>query len=69
MIENLPLLAPDTARGARTLSRCHKRLAARRRRTCPASPRVLAAERLFVAAVCVAYLITMVGNLLEIVAP
>jgi hypothetical protein len=71
MTENLPLLTPDTARGARTKSRCHERLAARRRRlearSRPPHRRVtLSVERLLLASLCVAYLVSMAGNVLSI---
>jgi hypothetical protein len=80
MIENLPLLTPDTSRGAKTIARCHHRLAARRRRRVERdktkiekrnrqpSPRALGAERLLVTGFCVAYLIAMAGDLLAIAA-
>jgi hypothetical protein len=70
MIETLPLLTPDAARGARTRARCHDVLAARRRRieaqNRPPSPPALAAERLLVAGLCAIYLISMAGNVLRI---
>ena len=72
MIENLPLLTPDASRRAKTIARCHNRLAARRRkieaRSRPSSARTLAAERLLAAGFCVAYLIAMAGDLLAIAA-
>ena len=73
MIENLPLLTPDASRSAKTIARCHDRLAARRRKIearnraaerCEA----LGAERLLVAGFCVAYLVAMAGDLLAIAA-
>ena len=71
MIDNLPLLTPDSSRGARTISRCHDRLAARRRkleaRDRAPNPRALGAERLLVTGFCVVYLIAMAGDLLAIV--
>jgi hypothetical protein len=72
MIENLPLLTPDASRTARTIARCHDRLAARRRKTearhrAP-NPKGFGAERLLVAGFCVAYLIAMAGDLLAIAA-
>jgi len=70
MIENLPLLTPDASRSAKTVARCHDRLAARRRKTEARSrasnPRALGAERLLVAGFCVAYLIVMAGDLLAL---
>jgi hypothetical protein len=72
MIENLPLVTPDASRGARTIARCHDRLAARRRkievRHRAPNPRAPGAERLLVACFCVAYLIAMAGDLLAIAA-
>ena len=72
MIENLPLVTPDASRSARTIARCHDRLAARRRRVevrdRPPNPRALGAERLLVAGFCAAYLIAMAGDLLAIAA-
>ncbi len=61
MIDNLPLLTPDAARGARTVSRCRETLA-RPRRTLeaqrqPPDRHVLAVERALVASACVVYLI------------
>ena len=71
MIENLPLLTPDASHGARTLARCKKRLAARRRkieaRTRP-NRRAIGVERLVMAGFCVAYLIAMAVDLLAIAA-
>ena len=73
MIENLPLLAPDSSRGARTMARCHDKLAAQRRRiearNRPARPRGAAVERLLLAGLCVVYLISMAGNLLSLSGP
>jgi hypothetical protein len=71
LIENLPILTPDAARGARTMSRCHERLAARRHKVESLnrpSPRRAAAtvERLLLASACVAYLVSMAGNVLWI---
>ena len=60
MIENLPLITPDAARGARTVTRCREGLA-RRRRALEAQQqpklKVLAVERTLVAGACVLYLI------------
>ena len=61
MIENLPLLTPNAARGARTVTRCREELA-RRRRALDAQQqqpklKVLAVERTLVAGACVLYLI------------
>ena len=70
MIENLPLLTPDASRRERTIARCHERLAVRRRkieaRNRRSGARVLGAERLLAAGLCVAYLIAMAGDLLTI---
>ena len=53
MIETLPLLTSDASRSAKTIARCHDRLAARRRkieaRNRPSGARALGAERLLVA--------------------
>lgn len=72
MIENLPLLTPDASLSAKTIARCHDRLAVRRRkiegRGRPSGARVLGAERLLVTGFCVAYLIAMAGDLLAIAA-
>lgn len=71
MIENLPLLTPDTARSEVTLARCHDRLAARRRKIearTRAPGRRARTERLLVAGLCVAYLIAMAGDLLTVAA-
>ncbi len=72
MIETLSLLTSDASRSAKTIARCHDRLAARRRkieaRNRPSGARVLSAERLLVAGFCVAYLIAMAGDLLAIAA-
>lgn len=61
MIENLPLLTPNAARGARTVTRCREELA-RRRRALDAQQqqpklKVLAVERTLVAGACAVYLI------------
>jgi hypothetical protein len=70
MIENLPLLTPDASRNAKTIARCHVRLAARRRKleARASKPRFLGTERLLVAGFCVAYLIVMAGDLVAIAA-
>ena len=72
MIENLPLLTPDASRSAKTMARCHTRLAARRRRiearNRPAGQKGAAAERLLMAGFCVVYLLAMAGDLLAIAA-
>ena len=71
MIESLPLLTPDALRRAKTIARCHDRLAARRRKIETRhrrGARALGAERLLVAGFCVAYLIAMAGDLLAIAA-
>ena len=71
MIENLPLLSPDASRRAKTIARCHDRLAARRlkilARHRPPGARARA-ERLLVAGFCVVYLIAMAGDLLAVAA-
>lgn len=71
MIENLPLLAPDAARGARIMARCHHKLAAQRRRiearNRPARPKEAAVERLLLAGLCVVYLLSMAGNVLALI--
>ena len=72
MIENLPLLTPDASRRAKTIARCHDRLAARRRnieaRSRQSGARAVAAERLVVVAFCFAYLMAMAGDLLALAA-
>ena len=73
MIDDLPFLAPDAARGARTKARCHHRLATRRHRTESrterANPKTVVAERLLFAGVCVGYLVAMAGNVLRLFGP
>jgi hypothetical protein len=72
VIENLPLLTSDAARTAATMARCHATLAARRRRIETRNrpnPKVIAAERLFVAGLCLAYLISMAGNVFRVIGP
>jgi hypothetical protein len=64
MIETLPLLTPEARRGARTIARCHQRLARRRRHVegttrRAAHARYLAFERALVGAFCVIYLTGM----------
>ena len=69
MIESLVTLAPDAARTSKTALRCHQVLAARRRtRARSRQPRAAAAAaaRFVAAGVCLAYLISMAGNLLTI---
>jgi len=72
MIETLPLLTSDASRRAKTIARCHDRLAAQRRkveaRNRASGARALGAERLLAAGFCVAYLIAMAGDLLAIAA-
>ena len=71
MIEKLPVLAPDATRAAHTVSRCHERLAVRRRkiesrnRRLPGRARV---ERLLLVSACAAYLVAMAFNVLWIAA-
>lgn len=72
MIEKLPVLAPDATRGARTISRCHERLAGRRRKVelrnrAPHRRAVFTVEHLL-ASVCAAYLVAMAVNVLSIAA-
>jgi hypothetical protein len=68
MTEYLPILTPDAARGLRVVSRCHARLAARRKTLEPRRPKpfMVAAERLFLAGACLVYLISMAGNVLSL---
>ena len=72
MIEHLTAIVPDASRGARTVARCHKRLAAHRRRIearrQPRNPRIAAMERYLVFGVCAAYLIAMAGELVAVAA-
>ena len=74
MIENLPLLAPDASRSARTIARCHDRLAARRRkiearnRRAEPGERRRPSERLLWRGFCVVYLVAMAGDVLAIAA-
>lgn len=72
MIEKLPLLTPDASRHAKTIARCHERLAARRRKIgarhrAPGAP-APGAERLVAAGLCVAYFVALAGDLLAIAA-
>ncbi len=72
MIENLPMLTPDDSRCAITIARCHKQLAARRRRieARNQSPRsqAFSPDRVLALSLCGAYLIVMAGDLLAIAA-
>ena len=60
MIETLPLLTADAHRGARTIARCHRRLARRRQHleaaASLANARYLAVERVLVLGLCVIYI-------------
>lgn len=67
MIENLPMLTPDAARGVRTMSRCRDRLARRRRKAEARNRRATTVEHLLLAGVCVVCLVAMAGNVLSIV--
>jgi hypothetical protein len=74
MIEHLPTLAPDPSRGARTLAKCHARLAAQRRRAEARSRERLSTvktkpvlvEGLLLAGVSVVYLVSMAGNVVRL---
>ena len=71
MIENLPVLTPDAARCARTIARCHQRLAARRRKVesrtrRPQRRAAVTVEHLLLASVCAAYLVAMAVNVLSV---
>jgi len=73
MIEHLPVLAPDAARCASTVMRCHERLAARRRKVQSRTRRPqrrapVTVEHLLLASVCAAYLVAMAVNVLSIAA-
>ena len=73
MIENLPVLSPDAARSARTMARCHERLAARRRKVesrtrRPQRRASVSVEHLLLASVCAAYLVAMAVNVLSVAA-
>lgn len=69
MTEQLPHLTPGAARAARTLARCHDKLAAQRARiearNRPADPNTLATERLFLIGACAVYLVSMAGNIVR----
>ena len=60
MIETLPLLTPNPERSARTIDRCHKRLARRRKPmvTDTSGPysTYLAVERAVIGGLCVIYI-------------
>ena len=72
MIEDLQPLIPDASRSARTVARCHQRLAARRRtieaRSQPPRTRAVTIERWLVAGVCAVYLLAMAGDILTVAA-
>jgi hypothetical protein len=68
MIENLPQLSPDAARAARTLERCHERLARHRHQQAQVEQhagRHFIYERVFVAGLCVVHLIAVAGDILR----
>lgn len=71
MNEELPLIRPNAARGARTVVHCHARLEAHRKkleaRARVPLPKRVTAERLVLVGACFAYLVSMVGNLLQII--
>ena len=67
------LVVGRTERGARTMSRCHERLAARRRKVesrtrRPRRRTAVTVEHLLLASVCAAYLVAMAVNVLWIAA-
>jgi hypothetical protein len=71
MIENLPILAPDPVRCARTMARCHQRLTARRLKVQSQARRpqrraIVTLERLLLGSVCAAYLVAMAVNVMSI---
>jgi hypothetical protein len=73
MIEKLPVLAPDAMRAGYTLSRCHERLAVRRRKIESRNRRPqrragLGVEHLLLVSACAAYLVAMAVNVLSIAA-
>lgn len=59
MIDNLPMLAPDAGRSARTLSRCRQRLQHRERR-------ISGIERALVTCVCTLYLLAVAADSLRV---
>ena len=66
MIDRLPILQPDEARAARTLSRCHQALARRRIETRrPPQPKRIDAERAVLTGLGVMYLISIVGSVVR----
>jgi hypothetical protein len=71
MTDSLTPLTPDAARGARTVARCHRVLEARRQRIEAAkrapNPQSVAVERLVLAGLCAVYLISMAGNVLQVI--
>ena len=72
MIDNLPLLTPDSSRNARTIARCQDRLVARRRKieARKRAPNLgaLGGERLLAAGFCFVYLLAMANDLLTLAA-
>jgi hypothetical protein len=73
MIEKLPVLTPDVTRAAHTVSRCHERLALRRRQIESRNRRLprragLGVEQLLLVSACAAYLVAMAVNVLWIAA-
>jgi hypothetical protein len=73
MTETLPVLAPDAARCARTIARCHERLAARRRTVASRTHRPqrrasVTVQHVLLASVCAVYLVAMAVNVLSVAA-
>ena len=69
MIENLPSLSPNPSRAARTVARCHDRMALHRRRLESAatpSPRGTSVERILVGGVSVIYLAAVAAVVLQV---
>jgi hypothetical protein len=70
MMNTLPRLAPNAARGARTVARCHAVLASRQHPVAttrrPAAARPLANDRLWLAGFSAAYLVAVARTVLEV---
>ena len=70
MIENLPILIPNTARRDRTIARCHDTLARRRQRleaiARRKSRKILVLESALLGGFCVIYFMAMAGDIMAL---